>query len=290
MGDVDPDHRRDAPGINTHANHHYMQPMSVRRVLVGMMGVLLVVVGCGDDDDAVVAAAPDDPGGRTLEGESWLLSADAPLGVALEAVGVTAHFEDGALTGRSGCNEYSTTYDAHGDSLTIGPNIASTQMACPPPQATVERAYLDRLPRVARYAIDGDTLTMTDDQGDTILLFQAMDGARAIRGKWTVTSYYAGNAVTSVVGGVTMTAEFEDGTVSGNTGCNNFNGPYEVDGANVTIGPLSSTLAACPTEELELQQTNFLNALELARTFEVAGGRLDLLREGQTYAVTFVTG
>jgi hypothetical protein len=53
---------------------------------------------------------------------------------------------------------------------------------------------------------------------------------------------------------------------------------------------LSSTLAACPTEELELQQTNFLNALELASTFEVAGGRLDLLREGQTYAVTFVTG
>jgi heat shock protein HslJ len=27
------------------------------------------------------------------------------------------------------------------------------------------------------------------------------------------------------VGGVTMTAEFEDGTVSGNTGCNTFNGP-----------------------------------------------------------------
>ena len=255
-----------------------------------MVGVLLIVAGCGDDDDGVEAAAPNDTDGRTLEGQSWLLSANAPLGVALEAVGVTAHFEDGALTGRSGCNEYSTTYDVDGDSLTIGPNVASTQMACPPPQDMVERAYLDRLPRVARYEIDGDTLTMNDDQGDTVLLFQAMDGARAIQGQWTVTTYYAGNAVTSVVGGVTMTAEFEDGTISGNTGCNTFNGPYEVDGVSITIGPLSSTLAACPTEELELQQTNFLKALELARTFEVAGGRLDLLREGQTYAVTFVTG
>jgi heat shock protein HslJ len=130
---------------------------------------------------------------------------------------------------------------------------------------------------------------MTDGQGDTVLSFQAMDGARAIQGQWTVTTYYAGNAVTSVVGGVTMTAEFEDGTVSGNTGCT-FNRPYEVDGVNITIGPLSSTLAACPTEVLELQQTNFLKALELAGTFEVAGGWLDLLREGQTYAVTFVTG
>jgi heat shock protein HslJ len=289
-GDADHGRRREAPGISTHADHHFVQPTSVRRVLVGMVGVLLVVAGCGDDDDGVEAAAPDDPGGRRLEGESWLLSADAPLGVALEAGGVTAHFEDGALSGRSGCNEYSTTYEVDGDSLTIGPNVASTQMACPPPQTAVERAYLDRLPRVARYEIDGDTLTMTDDQGDTVLLFQVMDGARAIRGQWTVTTYYAGNAVTSVVGGVTMTAEFEDGTVSGNTGCNTFNGPYEVDAMNITIGPLSSTIAACPTEELELQQTNFLNALELASTFEVAGGRLDLLREGQTYAVTFVTG
>lgn len=50
-------------------------------------------------------------------------------------------------------------------------------------------------------------------------------GARAIQGQWTVTTYYASNAVTSGVGGVTMTAEFEDGTVSGNTGCNTFNGP-----------------------------------------------------------------
>jgi len=158
-------HRREAPGIITHADHHFVQPTSVRRVLVGMVGVLLVVAGCGDDDDGVEAAAPADTGGRTLEGESWLLSADAPLGLALEAVRVTAHFEDGALTGRSGCNEYSTTYDVRGDSLTIGPNVASTQMACPPPQATVERAYLDRLPRAARYKTDGDTLTMTDDQG-----------------------------------------------------------------------------------------------------------------------------
>jgi heat shock protein HslJ len=250
--------------------------------------LLLVVAGCGDDDGVQTSAAGD--GGTALDGTTWLLSADAPLGVALGAVGVTAQFENGELTGHSGCNEYSTTYRLDGDSLTIGPDIAGTRMACPPPQTAVERAYLDRLPRVAHYEIDGDTLTMTDDEGDTVLRFQALDGAEAIQGEWTVTSYYTGNAVASVVGGVTMTATFEDGTVSGTTGCNSFNGPYEIHGLDIMIGPLSSTLAACPTSELDQQEKNYLRALELARTFQVVGRQLDLFREGETYAVSFVSG
>jgi META domain len=131
---------------------------------------------------------------------------------------------------------------------------------------------------------------MTDDQGDTILRYQATEGAEAIQGEWEVTGYYSGNAIASVLGGVTMTATFEDGTVSGTTGCNSFNGAYEIDGPNITIGPLASTLAACPTPQLDTQETNYLAALELARTFQVAGDRLDLFREGDTHAVSFVSG
>jgi heat shock protein HslJ len=222
---------------------------------------------------------------------TWLLSADAPLGVALEAVGgVTARFDDGTLSGRSGCNQYTTTYEVDGDSLTIGPDIASTQMACGPAQTAVETAFLARLPNATGFAVDDETLTMTDDSGDTILTFAAMNGSEAIQGTWTVTSYYSGDAITSVLGGVTMTAEFGADSVNGNTGCNVFGGPYEVDGENITIGPLSSTLAACPTEELQQQEANFLAALQLAKTFVVAADRLDLLREGDTYAVSFESG
>lgn len=282
---------RKLAAMATGADRRSRPTTSVHRVLVGMSGVLLLVVtGCGDDGGVEPSAANDDGNGTPLEGTSWLLSAETPLGIALGAVGVTAQFEDGTLTGHSGCNRYSTTYEVDGGSLTIGADIAGTQMACPPPQTAVERAYLARLPLVARYEIDGDMLTMTDDQGDAVLQFQALDSTKVIQGAWTVTSYYAGNVVTSVVGNVTMTAEFEDGTVSGNTGCNTFNGPYEIDGVNINIGPLSSTLAACETAELEQQHTNYLDALELARTFEVVGDRLDLFREGRTYAVSLVSG
>lgn len=263
------------------------------RTVVCLSGVLLLVaVGCGDDDDAETSASDESggSGGPPLEGTSWQLSAETPLGVALGAAGVTARFEDGTLTGNSGCNQYNGSYEVDGDALTIGPDIASTQMACPAPQMAVERAYLTRLPKVASYEIAGDTLTLSDEEGAALLLFQATEGAEAIQGAWEVTGYYAGTAITSVLGGATLTAEFRDGTVSGNTGCNTFNGPYQIDGENITIGPLTTTLAACPTPELDQQQANYLNALALARTFEVAAGRLDLFREGDTIAVNYVSG
>ncbi len=262
------------------------------RVLLCLSGVLaLVAAGCGDDGNAETGSSGESDGGPPLEGTTWQLTADAPLGVALANADVTARFEDGKLSGRSGCNQYSGTYEVDGDALTIGPNIASTNMACPAPQMAVEQAYLAKLPKVAGFAIDGDTLTLTNDAGDTTLKYQATDAAAAIQGQWEATSYYAGTAVTSVLGGATLTAEFgSDGTVTGNTGCNTFTGPYEIDGENITIGPLTTTLAACGTPELDQQQASYLNALDLARTFEVAAGRLDLFRDGHTIAVTYASG
>ena len=264
--------------------------MARSRLLAAVAVVLLLASACGDDDTVSSVAPDDDSRGTPLEGTTWVLSADAPLGVALEAIAVTAQFQDGRLSGHSGCNRYTAPYEVDGDSLSIGPDIGGTSMACPPAQMAVEQAYLGRLPQVTAFAIDGTTLTMTDDQDKSILRYEATEGSEAIQGDWEVTSYYAGTAITSVLGGVTMTAEFEDGTVSGNTGCNSFNGPYEIDGQNITIGPLASTLAACPTPELSTQETNYLNALQLAKTFQVTGDQLDLFREGGTYAVSFVSG
>jgi heat shock protein HslJ len=217
----------------------------------------------------------------------WTLAANSPLGAPLGDITVTARFEAGMLTGESGCNNYNTTFEASDSSMTIGPNIASTQRACPPPQTAVEGAYLDRLPRAASYTIEGSTLTLADAAGETLLEYQATDRAQAILGAWDATSYYTGNAVTSVVGGVTLTAEFDAGTISGNTGCNSFTGSYRVDGDSIEIGPLASTLAACPDEELQQQEQAYLAALQLAATFEVTGNRLDLFRPGHTFAATF---
>jgi heat shock protein HslJ len=274
-------------------------------LLVGLAGTAsLLAVACGDDDDDAEPAATSAPPttsapapstsptstpaeGASLEGTTWTLSGDAPLEAPLDDIVVTAVFDAGTLTGHSGCNTYTTPYQTSGDSLTIAPEIAVTAMACPEPQMAVEDEYLERLPRAATYTIDGSTLTLADDDGGSLLVYGTVAGGDAILGAWNVTGYYTEDAITSVVGDVTLTAEFTADRVSGNSGCNQFNGSYTVDGQNITIGPLASTRAACPDDELQQQETDFLAALELAETFQVAGTRLELLRSAGTIAVTF---
>ena len=250
--------------------------------------ILLALGGCATDDGAdSTVASPTEAPSASLEGPTWALSADPAPGSPLDGIAVTARFENGTLSGESGCNAYTTSYHLDGTSLTIGPQIAGTSKACPPAETAVERAYLERLPQVSTYRISGDTLTLLN--GDQVLLrYDATIAAEAILGDWMVTSYFSGDAVTSVLGGAEMTTTFAAADVTGNTGCNTFSGPYQVDGDGIKIGPLASTRAACATEELQQQETDFLAALGLATTFRVTGDRLDLLRPGDTIAATFV--
>ena len=117
--------------------------------LVGMSAVALAACG-SSEDDVDAAAAPEGP---ALEGTNWVLSDSTDLGVSLDGVTVSARFQDGTVAGTSGCNSYTGPYEVDGEDLTIGPEIASTQMACEDPQAAVEQAYLAALPEVASFAI-----------------------------------------------------------------------------------------------------------------------------------------
>lgn len=64
-------------------------------------------------------------------------------------------------------------------------------------------------------------------------------------------------------------ATFEDGTVAGSTGCNQFSGPYTVDGDSLELGQLASTQMACAPPADRIEQSY------LAALGRVAGWRLD---------------
>ena len=255
------------------------------RAAMALAGVaVLVMSACGSDE--VKTTADTSAGSVPLEGTTWVLGGGTDIGAPLGDVVVSAQFEGGTVSGTSGCNNYNGPYTLDGDKLTIGPNLARTQMACIGPAAAVEQVYLKLLTQVESYSISGETLSLAGSGGKTLLTFEASIGAEAIVGSWTVLSYYSGDAITSVLGGVTMTTDFTDADVSGNAGCNNFNGSYTVDGDSIKIGPLASTKKACSSEEISKQEADYLAALELATTFAVVGDRLDLFRDGGTFAAT----
>ncbi len=168
--------------------------MPKRWMVIALVGLSAVLAACGSSDDDVDAAAA--PEGPPLEGTNWILSDSTDLGVSLDGVTVSARFADGTVAGTSGCNSYTGPYELDGEDLTIGPEIASTQMACEDPQASVEQAYLAALAEVSSFSIADEQLTLNNGDGDAVLVFDASVGAEAIVGSWTVTSYYSGDAIT----------------------------------------------------------------------------------------------
>jgi heat shock protein HslJ len=76
--------------------------------------------------------------------------------------------------------------------------------------------------------------------------------------------------------GVAVTAEFADGRVGGSSGCNTYNAPYSVGGANLTIGPeIAFTAMACDPGPTAVE-TAYLARLPRVATYEIHGTTLAL--------------
>jgi len=153
---------------------------------------------------------------------------------------------DGKLSGSSGCNRYAGAYKTDGDTILISSPLASTMMACSQEVMDQETAYLKALGDVRTFSATNDQLTLKDASGKELMLYkvQSQDLAGT---SWEVIGYNNGKqAVTSVLAGSTLTAEFgKDGVLSGKGGCNDYNGPYVVTGNKIKIGPILSTRIAC---------------------------------------------
>jgi heat shock protein HslJ len=224
-----------------------------------------------------------------LHGPIWVLTAMPGASLSLMGVTVTAEVRDGRLSGTSGCNRYTTsvTVDDDADGLTVGSAIAGTRMICDEASNTVEAAFLERLPLVCAYVVDGTELTLVDAARMPLLVFEASDQRLEIHGPWDLINYHRGDAVVSVKAGSAPTAEFDDTTVHGSTGVNRFHGPYTVAGDGLEIGPLAVTARASIDPDLSDQEHHYLRSLGAARAFRVVGDQLTLLRDGGTIAATF---
>jgi heat shock protein HslJ len=99
---------------------------------------------------------------------------------------------------------------------------------------------------------------------------------------WTLTEVGGEPAVAATIATLTFA---DDGTLSGNTGCNNFTTSYEVDGSALTVTqPAAATLRACE-EPVMNQETAVFEALAGTTEFSLSGSELQLIGEsGETRA------
>jgi heat shock protein HslJ/chitodextrinase len=99
-----------------------------------------------------------------LEGINWSLVEAAQLDVQP----ITALFQGGTVSGFSGCNTYSGSYQSDGAGLTIS-GITTSQMACDEAATSRETAYLANLGSVNGYVVQGNQLTLTGVQPMTFM-------------------------------------------------------------------------------------------------------------------------
>lgn len=111
-----------------------------------------------------------------------------------------------------------------------------------------------------------------------ILLSACSGGAPAsLTGTWKLVSYGSPGNLTPAAADVDTSVVFgEDGTISGNVGCNSFGGDYKVDGDKITFGPISSTLMMCADTPIADQETAALNTLTETVTFVIDADALTI--------------
>lgn len=262
--------------------------MSQRKsILIVAAAVMLILAACVPVTRQDAPAPTGDP----LAGTKWVLS-ELNGQPAVADTTVTLQFgTDGRASGTDGCNRYNTSYSVDGSTIQFAPNAAMTMMACPAPIMEQATAYAAALAGAATYVVDGSSLALADTAGATTAVFAAQNTELAGT-SWVVTAYNNGKqAVVSVLGGTNLTANFgTDSTVSGNAGCNNFSGGYQVESeSTIQIGPLLSTMMACsdPAGVME-QEMQYLAALQSVATYNMEGNSLEMRTADDALAVQFV--
>ena len=85
-----------------------------------------------------------------------------------------------------------------------------------------------------------------------------------------------------------ITAEFNDGRISGSSGCNSYGATYTVGDGKLELGETVVTEMACLEEDVMQFEQSFLELLAMVRSYSVSESRLDLMDEGGNVVLSFV--
>lgn len=82
--------------------------------------------------------------------------------------------QDGRMAGKAAVNRYFGTYKTDGSKITLGP-VGSTMMMGPQPLMEAEQDYLQTLPKITSFSVQGGTLTLKTSDGRTLVFTEAAE-------------------------------------------------------------------------------------------------------------------
>lgn len=195
---------------------------------------------------------------KTLNGE------DAKSQFAGALPTLQFNFDDSTISGTGGCNRYTGAY-TYKDGIFSAPNLASTRMLCV--ENNNEGQFLLELSNAANVlTIENGLLTVSHDskvvmqfeKGEAPAINNNQISSENLSGTWTlktIDGVEASTKYTTEPGKVpTISFDFNENRVHGNSGCNNYNSPFTLgENGQIIISQPVSTMMACPNLEGEGQ-------------------------------------
>jgi heat shock protein HslJ len=267
----------------------------VNAVAYRVMGDRLEIEDAGGEVTLVFVRKEEfamEPG--DLVGTGWRLvswDGDGPI----EGSTITLVFRsEERVIGWAGCRGYYATYEASGDDvrfLSLG--MLGSVEPCSEDLRAQEGEDTTSLEGTTNYRLEAERLELLTAPGEVLVFEPLLGGTGAgLEGtKGTLVAFLEERAVedmatpllmpADVLAGTEVIATFEDGTVSGSTGCNSYGGGYTLDGSAIAIGPVAVTEMACldPAGVME-QEQRYLSFLGDVTGYSVVGEQLWLETDG----------
>jgi len=195
---------------------------------------------------------------------------------------VTFDFINGQMSGNGGCNGFGGTFSINKDEFT-GSKIVSTMMFCGNEESTLFKL----LDGKSKLALKGDELTFSQNGKTTLVFTRAQPlGAADLVGVWKLQSMNGkSEAETETKKMPTLEFNFAEKRLSGNAGCNRYNGAFTLNNNILNVTPLATTRMACP-DNMEIEN-EFVKTFTGNINLEMDGNMLVLKKDNRTI-LTFI--
>ena len=185
--------------------------------------------------------------------------------------------EDNKVSGFTGCNRLTGTYVIENESQIKFNQLATTRMACPEMEMTLESKVLELLNTADNFTIDSGKLMLNIGRRSPLATFFEMSDHEIVNKYWKLI-ILEGDTVQMAIN-----QEREqyfllrsDGSISGFAGCNHFNGQYELtEGNRISFNEnMAMTLKACP--DVDIDESAFMEVFGLTDNYTIEDDILSL--------------
>lgn len=245
-------------------------------MLAGLLAAAMMLGGCRMVEPAPTPSPAEqveqaeeriDLIGTTWEVESFGES-ENPLPTLPDAK-LTLNMLVDRYAGYNGCDWFLGVYDIEGDTLRYN-TPATTATACEDIALSTQAAtYMSALVNITQYELEDDkllTYTVGDQQMAT---FIPADPVPLEGTAWTAKFVNAEDRMLMASSyDLTVSARFENGTLTGFGGCNDYEADYVIDGNQITISNIQSAEEECsePAGASEIEAAYFA-ALEATTNY-----------------------